>query len=387
MNPFETTRGLLLLAACAVLLDAEAAAETLEETELAAETVAETEPAAESAATDTGGKFLPLPIIITEPAIGEGLGAALVYFHGEPMQDAPSLSSPNSLNKVSRDQKPPPTATGVFGAYTNTDTWFAGLGHSRTFKEDRWRLIAGAGRAKVNTTFYFADLPFRFSLEGDVAMTKLKRRLANSNMFVGLSASYINAETTFFEELPLPVPGIDFRDVGVALSVIYDSRDDTMMPTSGQLFELESWHYNKDLGGSFNYWKPKLKANSFHSIGKRWVLGLRLEGSTIDGESPFYAAPYVSLRGIPALRYQGKSAGVFETEVRYQLAKRWSVLAFGGVGFTENKRPANKTGDDITAWGFGARWLALPAKNAWVGIDVARGPEEDAFYIQLAHPW
>ena len=40
----------------------------------------------EEAATETkdgGGKFLPIPIIITEPAIGEGIGAGLVYFHAD----------------------------------------------------------------------------------------------------------------------------------------------------------------------------------------------------------------------------------------------------------------------------------------------------------------
>lgn len=336
---------------------------------------------------ETDGNFLPLPIIITEPAVGEGLGAVLVYFHGEPLKNAPRVSSANSLDKVSRDQTPPPTATGIFGAYTNNDTWYAGLGHSRTFKDDTWRLVALAGKAKVNTTFYFADLPFKFSLAGYVGYAKLKRRLANSNLFIGLSTSYIDAETTFFEELPLPVPGIEFKDVGLALSLIYDSRDDTMMPSSGQMFELESWNYDKALGGSFSYWKATLKLNSFHTFGENWVLGLRYEGSVIDGESPFYAAPYVSLRGIPALRYQGKAAGVFETELRYQFASRWSVLAFGGVGYTENQRPANKTEDDIMAFGFGARWLALPEKNVWVGLDLARGPEDDAFYIQLAHPW
>jgi hypothetical protein len=275
----------------------------------------------------------------------------------------------------------------VFGAYTNNDTWFAGLGHSRTFKEDKWRLIAGAGAAKVNSTFYFADVPFDFSLDGTIGLVKLKRRMANSNMFLGLSTSYIDAETTFFEELPVPELGVDFKDVGAALSVIYDSRDDTMMPSSGQLFELEGWRHDKGFGGSFNYWKANLKLNSFHRLGEKWVLGLRYEGATIDGEGPFYAAPYVSLRGIPALRYQGKSAGVVETEIRYRLAKRWAVLAFGGVGYTDNEQPANKTEDDIYAWGVGARWQALPAKNVWVGIDLAHGPEEDAFYIQLAHPW
>ena len=342
---------------------------------------------AEQPEDDTGGKFLPLPIIITEPAIGEGLGAALIYFHAEPTEEQPAVASAQTLGRSDRKQAPPPTATGVFGAYTNNDTRVIGLGHSRTFKQDRYRLIGAVADAKINATYYFADIPFDFSLDGDVGLVKLKRRFADSYMFIGFAALYLDAEVRFFEGIPVNIPSLAFDDIGVALSFIYDSRDDGMMPTDGLLVELEGWSHNDALGGSFDYWKTKLKINSFHTMGEKFVLGLRYEGATIEGDSPFYAAPYVSLRGIPALRYQGKYAGVVETELRYQLADRWSVLGFAGGGFVDNLRPANKTEDDINAWGLGARWLALPDKNVWVGLDLARGPEEDAFYIQLAHPW
>lgn len=345
------------------------------------------QPTAEIASEDAGGNFLPLPIIVTEPAIGEGLGAALVYFHAKPTGDKPQIASARTLDRADRKQTPPPTATGVFGAYTNNDTKMIGIGHSRTFKQDKYRLIGAVAAAEINATYYFADIPFDFSLDGDLGLIKLKRRFADSYWFIGFSAVYLDADVQFFEDIPENIANLSFDDVGVALSVIYDSRDDGMMPTTGQLFELESWSHDQALGGSFDYWKTKLKVNSFHTLGEKFVLGLRYQGATIEGDSPFYAAPYVSLRGVPALRYQGKYAGVVEAELRYQLGKRWSVLGFAGHGFVDNLKPANKTEDDINAWGLGARWLALPTKNVWVGLDLARGPEEDAFYIQLAHPW
>ena len=42
---------------------------------------ADTAPESSEAADEGGGNFLTLPIFITEPAIGEGLGVGLVYFH------------------------------------------------------------------------------------------------------------------------------------------------------------------------------------------------------------------------------------------------------------------------------------------------------------------
>ena len=63
---------------------------------------------------DAGGKFLVLPFFITEPAIGEGLGAGLVYFHANRDPDTPNFSSARSLNRADREQKPPPTADRCF---------------------------------------------------------------------------------------------------------------------------------------------------------------------------------------------------------------------------------------------------------------------------------
>ncbi|MGI9221890.1 MAG: BamA/TamA family outer membrane protein [Woeseiaceae bacterium] len=341
---------------------------------------------------DTGGKFLPVPFFITEPAIGEGLGAALVYFHADDAE-APRLASATTLNRADRAQTPPPTATGVFAAYTNNDTHAYGAGHARTFMDDTYRLTALAAKANVNATYYVADFPFDFSLDGTVIFARLKRRFGDSNMFIGAATSYLDGEVDFPispgpEDMSVPgIPEVPFRDIGISASFIYDSRDDTMMPTTGQLAELSVWKHDEALGGDYDYTSATLKVNSFHALGKKWVLGLRLETSAADGDVPFYAAPYVKLRGIPALRYQGKVAGAVEVELRYKIAKRWAVLGFFGEGFTDERGIADETDDEIKAYGVGFRWLALQSKNVWVGIDAARGPEQDAFYIQLVHPW
>ena len=340
---------------------------------------------------ETGGKFLPLPFFITEPAIGEGMGAALIYFHADNDPDLPKVASAQALNRADREQTPPPTATGAFAFYTNDDTRGYGIGHARTFKDDTYRLTALLANTTVNATYYVADDPFEFSLDGTVAFARLKRRFGASNMFIGAATSVLDA-SIYFPLSPgfpdeLDIPEIPFTDVGISGSFIYDSRDDTMMPTTGQLAELSLWRYDDALGGDYNYTSTNLKVNSFHVLGKKFVLGLRLEASAAGGDMPFYAAPYVKLRGIPALRYQGEMAGVAEVELRYQLAKRWAVLGFLGEGFTDERGIRDETEDEIKAYGVGFRWLALQSKNVWVGLDVARGPEEDAFYIQLVHPW
>ena len=355
------------------------------------ETVETQEPEPNEEADDPNrGRFLTLPFFVTEPAIGEGLGVAAVYFHRKPEGAKPKVSSGKNLARTGKRSKPPPTATGIFGMYTSNETSALGIGHSGSTPTDKYRYVGLVSGLQVNATYYENDFPTNFSLDGGLAYIHGKRRFGESNVFIGMSASYLDSTTHFKigdDEESLTISDIVSTDVGVALSGIYDVRDDTMMPSSGQLVDFTVWHYDEALGGDFDYWKTRLKLNSFHQMSEKFVLGLRLEVGTAGGDVPFYAAPYVPLRGIPALRYQGETAGVFEIEGRYNIGQRWAAIAFAGSGFVDEDEEISQTEDDIWGAGVGFRFQALPEQNVWIGIDIARGPEDYAWYIQMGHPW
>lgn len=338
-----------------------------------------------------GGKFLALPIFITEPAIGEGLGVGLVYFHAQKPVERPKILTGKEVQRTGRRSKPPPTATGVFGAYTNNDTMGVGFGHARSWADDRYRFVGAIADLTVNSTVFAADIPFNFKIDGSLVFASLKRRFGDTNLFIGGTLMTLDAGVEFKlgggEIPPVDFFDFDFQTTGLALSGIYDARDDTMMPSSGQLVDLTGWWYDDAIGSDFDYTTVRLKVHSFHQLHEKWVLGLRFDASTVGGSPPFYAVPFVSLRGIPALRFQGDTAGVFEVEGRYKFHRRWAVLAFAGVGYTDKSEAIFDTENNIRAAGVGMRYMALESQNVWVGLDFARGPEEDAWYIQVGHPW
>ena len=41
----------------------------------------------------------------------------------------------------------------------------------------------------------------------------------------------------------------------------------------------------------------------------------------------------------------------------------------------------------IYAGGVGGRFLFRPQDSLWVGIDVAKGPEDTALYVVMGHKW
>lgn len=338
------------------------------------------------------GRILPIPVFITEPAIGEGLGLVIAYFHPKKeVSNKDRFASLNSLNDASTDQEAPPTVTGVFGAYTSNETAAAGVGHMNTFKDDHVRFTGVAAWANVNSTFYLGDKPIRFNLEGALAYQETRVRFGDSRWFWGIGATYLGADTAFRAELPDETPIELFpnslTNVGLSGKLAWDSRDSTSMPNKGQLADLSLWRYDDAIGGDFDYWNAKLKVISFHPFGEKWVLGLRFEYQATSGDAPFFAYPYVSLRGIPALRYQGERVATGEIEGRYNFSSKWSMIGFAGTGKVNSDLPVFDTEQNIYSYGIGARYRIFKVQNIWVGIDIAKGPEEYNWYIQVGQAW
>jgi hypothetical protein len=343
--------------------------------------------------------IVPVPVIITEPAIGEGLGVGIGYFHPAKSPDAyqpKMIEHSSTVRDVSLARKPPPTITGAFGAVTNNGTWAAGVGHINSFRNDTIRYTGVAAYANIIADFYVLDRPFEFNLEGLLVYNDVKFRVAESNWFLGTSLSYLDASNEFRLDIPEP-PGSrslsdgflasDFKDIGLTLRTMYETRDDTLMPSTGRLFELSVTRNDEAIGGDYNYTTLKMKLLSFHQLSEKWVLGLRGDYRQVGGSPPFFAVPWVTLRGIPAMRFQGNQVAVAEVEARYNFNQDWAMIGFYGRGWTDVNADLGKTEEDIKAWGFGGRYRLLKDQNAWVGLDYAVGPEDNVYYVQVGHAW
>ncbi|BBO74834.1 hypothetical protein DSCW_22510 [Desulfosarcina widdelii] len=343
----------------------------------------------------SSGKWLPLPIFLTEPAFGYGLGMALCYIHphkeGVETEAMPSMHTPQSVASGRQGQKAPPDITGVAGGYTDNDTWFGAVGHSSSWRQDTIRYAGAATYADVKSTYYILDRPLDFDLKGFGILQDLKFRFGDTRFFLGGKLLYLETESTFDftpdVDTGIAIGDISSENVGIAAALSFDGRDNVFTPNRGQLFDLTAWRYDEAFGGDYNYWSGNLKILSFHQLLPQLVLGLRLEGSAVDGRPPFYAYPWVTMRGIPALRYQGKRVGMAGVELRWDILARWAVLGFAGIGRVCGDDAAFETQDDIVSGGIGGRYLFMPDEGLWLGVDVARGPEDTYTYITVGQAW
>ncbi len=342
--------------------------------------------------------FLPVPIVITEPAVGYGFGIAALFLH-DPLAGKVEPGREFEPNPdVDGKLKPPSASVLVLGG-TENDTWFAAGGHFGVWKDDRIRYTGALGRASVNMKFFGLDggdgvvgnRPLDFNTEATFLLQQLLFRWRDSNLFAGLKYLHLDTENTFRTSSLLPglgIPDIRFgtTSAGLGLVLLYDGLDNPISPGRGIKAGLEAMDHGETWGGDDEFAKYRLYMQFWQPLGEKWLLALRGDMAAIDGDAPFYEYPFVDLRGIPAMRYQGERTLVGEVEVRYDITPRWSVLGFAGVGRADSN-VRGTTNNSVDAQGVGFRYLVARRFGMRAGIDVAWGPEERAFYIQVGSAW
>jgi hypothetical protein len=332
--------------------------------------------------------FLPVPIIITEPAIGYGMGLAVAYFH-----------VPKELDREQHPHVGPPSISIGFGAKTENGTYLYGGGHMGVWKDDHVRYMGALAKMNVNMAFYingreggiFNDLGIDFNIDGSFLVQSVKFRLQESNWWLGTDYFYTTAENTFKlgEILPPTIPDPQFNfDLGaLGIFVEYDGRNTIFTPTRGLSAKLAYSNFDDNWGSDYDY--DKFKASLFHftPFGDFSSLGLRLEAEAVNGDTPFFAYPFVSLRGIPAMRYQGEDVIVGEAEYLWGLTPRWSLVLFAGAGRTTSIDVFNERGQTVGAGGLGFRYRLARKQGLQAGVDVARGPEDTSIYLTVGNAW
>jgi hypothetical protein len=336
--------------------------------------------------------FLPIPIIISDPAVGYGGGLGLAFFHESKDEEQKTMADEGMLSL-------PPSVSFLLGAATQNGSWLGGGGHFGSWKKDTIRYMGAAGYGSFNLKFYGIDpdreLPgdngLEFKIEGFILYQELTFRFKESNFFVGGRYTYFNSQTDFdlFGDFPgVPKDSLDDSTAGLGLIINYDSRDNIISPSDGHQAKLHTLLYNEAFGGDYDYTKIKASSISYWPIMHAVVLGLRLEGDFItDGQAPFYDIPYIELRGIPALRYQGENVLVGELQARWDVTYRWSLVGFGGAGLTANE--IGDFGEDSAKWagGCGFRYLIARRLGLRVGLDFAVGPEDTVLYMGIGSAW
>ena len=348
--------------------------------------------------------FLPVPIIITDPAVDGGLGMMGLFFHESKEEQAARLKTmQDESNDKASHSLMPPSISAAFGAYTGNDSFFIGGGHLGFFNKGSIRYMGGGGYGDINVNFYgFGDLPLPAPLaintQATAIMQTLKFKLGESAFYFGPVHRYVDAQVSIINSGDLinkipsnlrPALSTNIVTSGAGLTVEYDSRDNFYSPTDGLKYEFNYLWFDDVFGSDVDYTLAELTALNYFKITDHWRTAIRMEANYIDSDQvlPPYATPYISMRGIPAARYQGQSVALSELEVAYRINLRWELSAFAGIGKASDSFSDFSDSDSRVSKGIGFRYLIARRYDFNMGIDIAKGPEDTVFYIQAGSAW
>ena len=351
--------------------------------------------------------FLPVPIIITDPAVGGGLGAVGLFFHEKDDSREQRLKAMRSAEQNASRYLLPPSVSALAVAVTGNNSWFAGGGHMGFFKEGDIRYTVGGGYGDVNLDFYGVgdvelNRPLEIKTNAGAIIQRIKFRVPESSWFLGFTQNYIRAEISpnslgALDEILPPEWSDSLKQIlttnittsGLGVVAEYDSRDTIFTPTKGYQYQLESMWFTEAVGSDTEYQLNKLQGLHYWPLTEQWRMGLKLaaEQADSDGLLPPYATPSIKLRGIPAMRYQGLVVGMAEAEVVWAANRRWRGVAFAGLGRASNRVSEFSVSENRNTYGLGFRYQIARRYGFDMGMDVAKGPEGYVWYITAGSAW
>jgi hypothetical protein len=325
-----------------------------------------------------------VPVIspITEPAVGYGAVLAGVYFISKEEDAGKGFQMPDMV--------------GLGGGLTANGTWFAGGGYFGFWKNNTIRYRGVMAYGDVNLQYYgkgndfLKENPISFNIKALAMLQQAVFRIGKSNFWLGGNYVFSKTTVTLFEDSDiewLDPYELDLINSGVTLLTQYENFNNILAPSKGVNIELNLRSYFEFLGSDENSQKLTFSTIGYVPVMERWVSGFRLESNLASQSTPFFMLPYINLRGVPAMRYQGEFTLLAETEQYVRVYKRWGLVGFAGFGGTIADVENWDGGDNVWNAGGGFRYLLARKLGLQMGMDVGAGPDSWAFYIIFGSAW
>ena len=327
--------------------------------------------------------FIPVLAPITEPAVGYGAAAALIFI---------------DKRKGGTVDMRHPSITGVGGFATKDGSWGAFGGLSRYAFNNKLKWRTGGAYLNLFLDFYglsedspLHDAPLSYEVKGYGGLLGGVYALGKSGLWAGVD--YLLGHTEIDVTLPDPAPpelgefSASATLASLRPSVLYDSRNNVFSPVRGLYAEASASIFDNTWGSDEEFTRGGLIVLGFAPLGRNLYFGIKGEGSSSTDDTPFYLKPFVTLRGVTAQRIQGKQVADAEGELRWQFWGRLSAVGFMGVGGAWSNTDDRDQSSSVVSGGTGIRYEIARKYGIHMGLDVGFGPDDPILYVTFGHAW
>ena len=317
------------------------------------------------------GSFVAAPIPFESPSLGTGLAVGASYlFQNDRVSDASSLT---------------------FGGFKSSNGSNAyGLGVDLAWNEDKWKFNFVLAEADLRYDVYVAGVPFSVRQELSGGKMDLAHKVYDS-FSVGGSLGYgkYSLAPAGLSALPFDV----LKDAQLEILRLsaygeYDTRDDSMYPTSGALLSgtISRGFF---LGAARDdYAKLVLAASAYFPVFADSVIATHGVACIATDEAPFFDACALGMtdnfRGFISTEFVDSALFSIQTEFRDRLTDRIGYVVFAGAGSVGDTFGSALSADFKAAAGIGLRFRLSKSFPLDYAIDVALNERgEDLLYISV----
>ncbi|WP_162427298.1 BamA/TamA family outer membrane protein [Pontibacter pudoricolor] len=332
--------------------------------------------------------LIPIPVLYYTPDTKLGFGAALIGF----MKLQSKTDS--SYTRLSTAK--------LIADYTlnkQMDQWL----EWNIFTRDEKYLLRGELRHRVYTDRFYgtgnnSSPDDEEKYEYDLIGTKLAGLKSLGNrMFLGpdlqLTKYYNHKTNPIAEDRPSQLEEQTISGYkgglnnGLGLVFLLDSRDNVSYAGNGMLLEVSGCRFGSLLGGDFNYSNYNANFSKYFTLKPDHILASNTVLTINTSEVPFMRMATIGgdrlLRGYARSRYLARNVVATQAEYRFPVWRRFSMVAFTGVGDVFDKTADLELNRLKYTIGTGLRFALNPEEKINIRMDAGYGREGINFFVVL----
>jgi outer membrane protein assembly factor BamA len=286
-----------------------------------------------------------------------------------------------------KDTVSPQSLSGLSAIYTTNGSYFVAIFNRWYVAQDRWRLKLFALTGNYTSQFFVDDVDepdfYEYGTKTSIISVGIQRRITKG-FYGGVSYTYAHYNTVYQDNIS---PSTVTYTNGLAVNLLYDTRNAVYYPTQGNKFILSWTAYPEWFGNAVVANRISLELNKYlPTRDNNDVIAVRLFGKFGLGAIPFEQQVTLGgrdIRGYSDGRYRGDGLMDIQGEYRYNFGKKTGLVGFAGLATIYGSATESFNWKLYPGAGGGFRYNPFKRNKFNVGLDAAVGKGDYGIYFRI----